>query len=242
MLNILSELKDELLVRANESTSTATGALYTEAILNDWVDDAHKFAAAYKKWPFAEGRISTTLVSTQTDDLGNIVYDYPEGWKADSIRILLVGGKRLQKINHSDFLRFREEQSDSDDRIFSDFGRTYYINPKIDLSGTITLWGQYTPSKLDYTDSNATTIFSNNEIEGNEAIVELGLSYAKRREKKFTESALHFQKALEILDGILKRVQDEQFGYQSKDTGMFERFDILQGGMSDEVIKRDQWY
>lgn len=235
MLNTLAELKDEILVRLNEATSAATGALYTEAILNDFIDDAHKWAAGYHKWPFTEGRADTTFVANTE------IWDYPENWKADSIRILQVGGKRFRKTNFEDYQNFREDFSTVGDRIFADFGRTYYINPESDPSGTIRVYGQFTPTKIDYTDDTATTVFSNNEMEGNEAIVEKALASAHKREKKLNDSTFHEQRAIEILEGIWQRIKDEQFGYHTKERSIFKRVNVLQGALQDELLKRDSF-
>lgn len=233
MLNTAYEIMDEVLVRAGV-TSTTTG-LYTDTILRDWVAMAHRWGASRHKWPFTEGRVSTTYASSEENQ-------YPEGWKPDSIRILTVGDKRFRKLNYLDYQQFREERPDDTARVFSDFGLTYFVNPNADVSGTTVLYGQYVPIDLDMTDSTATTIFSNRDEDGNEALVEEVLCYAKRREKKMDESAVHHQRAMELLDGIWKRITDEQYAYQTKDRGMFEYFDVLDGSFEDQFIRRDRFF
>ena len=221
-MTTITNIKNEFLIRIQGNTSVA---FYTDTILNEWLTQSYRFTCSYKKWPFTEGKISTTY-STPTDDEG---FGYPEGWKSDSVRHLEVGGKRFRKLSYYDYRGFREDNSDDTSKIFSDFGRRYYINPKADVSGTIAIWGQYTPA-IDITDGTSTTIFSGNEEEGNEAMVEEMLSYAKIREKKIVEAKYHHEKATTILDAILERIKQEQFGYHSrKDQGMFERIDIVEG-------------
>src|SRR5687767_14236959 len=112
MLRTAYDVIDQVLVRAGTS-STATG-LYTDAVLRDWVDDAHRWTAGYKKWPFTEGRVSTTYSGAEETN-------YPEGWRPDSIRLLQIGGKRYQKLNFEDYQIFKEEQSSNDDRVYTDF-------------------------------------------------------------------------------------------------------------------------
>jgi len=234
MLNTTYEILDEILVRAGTSSTTATGGLYTDTILKSWVTTAHRWAASYKKWTFTEGRVSTTYVQEESG--------YPEGWRPDSIRYLTVGDKRFSKVAFEDYQRYKENSPNGQDRIFSDYGLTYYINPTASLSGTVVLYGQYTPAALDMTDNTALTVFSGREEDCNAAIVEEVLSYAKKREKKLDESAIHHKNATDLLEAVWKRLTDEQFGYHMKDRGMFEYIDVLAGGDFSDPIHRDRWY
>lgn len=237
MLNTNGDILDEFLVRGNITT---TSGFYTDTIIQSWLRTAHDFAVGFHKWPFTEGRISTTYSTATTNDMGDVVLPYPEGWKSDSIRLLQVGGKRLEKITLEDYQLFREAKSEADDRVFSDFGLEYYINPRADVSGTVTAWGQYTPS-IDPTDRAGTTVFSNVGNEGNEAIVNEMLSYANTKEKKANEATYYHQKAMESLEGIWKRYGDEQYQYKTyNNRGMFERIDIIRGSPLDD-IKRNQF-
>ena len=229
---------DEVIVQLGVST---TVAFYTDQILNDWADKAHKWGAGYKKWPFTEARLSTTYVVDDTDT--EVGFPYPEGWKPDSIRLLRVGGKRFKKVNFYKYQEFREDNSSSQEKIFSDYGNLYFINPKADVSGSTALWGQYTPKAWDYTDNTALTVFSYYAEEGNEALVEEVMSYAKKKEKKPQESSTHHQNAVRVLEELWQRIKDEQFGYHDTEgDGMFERLDIINGGLRDDTIKRDRWW
>lgn len=220
---------------------TTTSGFYTDAVIRDSINAAYKWASAQHKWPFTEGRVSTTFASLVTNPSGDLEGELPEGWRTDSIRMLQIGGKRVKKLNLEDYQIFREERSDADDRVFSDLGRLYFVNPQIDLSGTVTAYGQYTPASIDLTDSTSSTsltVFSDNEEEGNEAICEEALSYLKTENKKERHES-----AIALLEGIWKRVSDEKFGYQSHPVrgGMWERFDVLEGVQRDELYKRDQF-
>lgn len=221
----------EVLVRNNRTT---TDAFITDTMLQDWARQAHVWATSLHKWPFTEGRVSTTFSATEEWTF--------EGYKADSFRILQIGGKRLKKLQFRDYQIFREEEPSSNERVFTDFGRTIFINPRIDLSGTLTAWGQYQPL-LDPTDTTAETVFSSWNAEGNEAIVEKMSSFLQRRENNFDKAEIHDQRASAKLEEIWKAVLDEQYNYQTHPDsgGMFERFDILNGGISEEIFKRDQF-
>jgi len=234
MFRTTGDIKDEVLVRLNVSTTAA--GFYTDTILNDWLDQAHRIAAGFKKWSFVEGRSETTFASSTER------YTYPENWKPDSIRILQLGGKRLRKLNYEDYENFKEDTPSSEARVFSDFGLEYYINPSVDSSGTIAVWGQYTPAAFDRTDIAVLTVFSDRDEDGNEAMIELMLSYAKMREKKFQESEAHRKRAIEKLDNIWERIKNEQFGYHTKDREMYKRVDIVSGALREDILKRDQWF
>lgn len=219
-METIPEIKREFLVRMGVST---TLGYYTETIVNAWVRDSVVWACGNKKWPFTEGRVSTTW-STSEETL------YPEGWKPDSIRYMQLGGERVQKLDFESYQRFREDKPDGTDRVYSDHGNLYFINPNIDLSGTTTMWGQYTP----YVDEESTsTPFSYKSSDGNEAILQRMMSFAKEKEKKTAEAEALLTKSIALLDAIWKQIQDEQYGYQSKDRGMFSRFDVFLGTNND---------
>jgi len=219
-MDSIPEIKNAFTVRMGVST---TLAYYTDSIINDFVKNAVVWGSGYKKWPFTEGRVSTTW-STSEESL------YPEGWKPDSIRYLKIGGKRMQKLDFESYERFREDQPDAEDRVYSDRGNLYFINPNVDASGTTVMWGQYIPYVDEVSDS---TPFSFKNSDGNEAIVQRMMAFAKEKENKIDESISYYNKAKEILDGVWKQIQDEQFAYQSKNRGMFEHFDVLIGTNND---------
>lgn len=237
MLNTVGDIITEVLARNNRST---TDTFITDAMLRGWLQNAHTWATSLHKWPFTEGKSSTTFTTAVQDDLGNTIVQYPEGWKADSIRIITLGGKRLQKLEFSSFLRFLENFSQANNnnmRVCSDYGRQIYVNTGIDVSGTFTVYGQYTPA-IDPTDLTATTIFSGFDEEGNEAIVEMMTSYLHTREggtgvlirgKPVSAGIIAQQNAVNLLEGIWKRVQDEAYGYQTRDQSMFDHFDVVRG-------------
>ena len=231
MLSNLGDLQDEFLVRGNIATSVG---FVNDTILNDWTRIASLWAGATHKFPFTEGRVSTTFSAIEEWSF--------EGYKADSFRLVQIGGKRLKKLDFRNYQIFREEEPSNDERVFSDFGRTVFINPNVDLTGTLTAWGQYTPI-VDPTDKTASTVFSGYDEEGNEAVVLEMLAYLKDREKKPLESKAYHDRAQLILDGIWKRVMDESYQYQTHPDsgGMFKRFDVLRGGYEEEITKRDQF-
>lgn len=225
------KIMTEVLVRNNLST---TDSFITDAMLQDWLRDAHTWAASYHKWPFTEGRLSTTYIGSE--EL------YLEGYKAESIRILQIGGKRYQKLNYEDYLIYKENEPAGTDRVFSDFGKLLIVNPNSGGSGTLTAYGQYQPI-IDPTDLTVETVFSSFDAEANEAIVEKMSSYLKRRDSKPQEAELHDKRAMEKLEEVWRRAQDEQFNYKTHRSrgGIWQRFDVINGWMDDETFRRNQF-
>lgn len=217
MISTYGEILNEIVVRSGIST---TSSYYTNSMLEAWINGATRWATSYRKWPFTEYYDKSGAFTSGTEE-----YTYPNtGFKTDSIRFLKIGSNRFEKVNFKDYLSFREDFSSSQKRIFSDFGRTLYINPNC-TTGTIYAYGQ-----LAQTDPTSTTAFSTGEEEGNEAIVEECLSYINLRERKEDRVKYHHTRAIEILDNIWKKITDEQHAYLPKESeGMFRRVDVLNG-------------
>lgn len=228
-----SDLETQILARGGWSTSYTV----TSTNLDLFVDRAHQFCAGYKKWPFTEGRVSTTFASLVTTEDGYLVGEYPEGWKSDSIRLLKIGGYEVDKTSFYKFTKFLENYPQGNDRMFSDYTRRYYINPRIDVSGTVSVWGQYTPASL----ADENTVFQG-ETEGDEAIIEMAMSYLYKRLGDEQNALNHEKTSRQILEELWKRVEAEQYAYQTPpDDGMFQRFDVLEGGFRDDLTNRDQF-
>lgn len=231
MLSTYADIENDVVKKLGITT---TAAYYTDAIIGAWINQAHRWATAFRKWPFTEGRYSTTFTGLEEWSI--------EGYKGDSVRMLLIGGKRHEKLNYEDYLIMREETPDANDRVFSDFGRLVIVNPNTDASGTMVAYGQYTPADLDITGgSSVSTVFSYGDEEGNEAIVEKVLEFAYTKEKKEKDALTHGAKAAAILDALWKKFEDEQFKYKTHKTrdGMFKRFNVIEGDINQ--YNRDQF-
>lgn len=237
-LSTIGEIKTEFLVRHNSAT---TISYFTDTILQNWIDQAHKYATSYKKWPFTEGRSSTSYASLTTDEDGATYGLYPEGWKLKAIRLLQIGGKTYDKRDFIGFRKFLDTFPSATDKIWTDYGLRYYINAGAQGSGTVSVFGQYVPA-LDLTDLSAATVFSGIDENGNLAIVELMQSYAMTKEKKEDEAKVHLEKAQILLEGVWRQFTDEGFNYKTSDSdGMFKRVDVVRGALRDDLFKRDQF-
>lgn len=233
MLSTFDDIRTDAIRKLGIST---TAAFYSDSVINDWVKQATRWATSFKKWPFTEGRVSTTYTSSVEE------WSF-EGYKADSIRMLLIGGKRFQKMNFEDYLIVQEEDPQNTEKLFSDYGRLVFVSTGHDASGTLVAYGQYTPTDWDTTDNTQKTVFSDGDEEGNEAIVEQVLYYAKTREQNENEANDHHARAESILNNVWARTQDEQYAYQTarQRGGMFKRINVVGGGMQGDLIRRDQF-
>lgn len=236
MLQTVGDIITEVLVRNNRTT---TDSFVTDTMLQDWLRMANNYCTTFKKWPFSEVRDrSYAWTGAEEVDYTTFTVDY----KADSIRMMQIGDKRVDKMNFEDYLIMREERPDANDRVFSDFGRVLYVNPRADVSGTMSVFGQYTP-KIDATDMTAVTAFSPYDEEGNEAIVEKMTGYLKRREHLPDEAELHDGRTDGKLTQVWEKIQVEQYKYKTgpDSEGMFKFFDVVEGGYRNDLYNTNQF-
>jgi len=209
----------EICVRGGIDT---TAGFYTDSMLEAEPNLAYKWASAYKKWPFTEYMDKSGVFASATEENA-----YPNtGFKTDSIRMLKIGDDLFQKVVFIDYLKFRENHSSNTDKIFSDYGRILYVNPNCD-SGTMYAYGQLTPT--DMSAATDTTVFSGYDDEGDEAIIERTLYQLFKRAKKMSEAQECDLRARQTLEELWKRILDEQHAYAPKESGMWERLDIVDG-------------
>jgi len=230
---LYADLQLQSIVRMGIDT---TSTFITETMIRNWLDMGHKWAASYKKWPMTEYMdISGTFTN------GTIAYNYPNtNFKTDSIRGLAIGSMTaggatiFDKKIFTDFAKYMVDYPTGTDEIFSDYGRILYINPNC-TSGTIMSFGQLTPPTLGLVaSSTASTVFSNYDEEGDDAIIDKVCSYGFRRMKKFQEAIDFENRARMTLDELWKRIQDEQALYQTKDRPIWERFNVVKGENENE--------
>lgn len=230
----LSELLSEFQQRL--SINELSGFMSSTTI-KSWIDRGNKWACSYKPWPFMEGAKYTTATSDE-------YYDYPEEFLSDSISELKVeqddgSMDRYNKVRFKSYQRYREDREDGEDKIFSDYGRYYFINPNtISPGDTIELWGQETPD--DLTNDNDETPFKNDH-KGEEAILKYAMAIGLRKKKNFQEAEMEEKKAEKLLDEIWSRIAISQAEYDTKDKPLFRRINILNGRTEDEINNENQF-
>lgn len=229
---------EEICSRLNlDWSDISNNDLYTETELTQWLTFAKNEVMARYSWPFTEGREEIASVSGQEK------YDYPTNVKSDSIRYLTINDKRYQKLLFEDYLKYREDYDSGSKKFFSDRNRILYVNYLADDFGnSIVVYGQVeVTGAIDSTTS--TSVFTQAEPEGDTIIVDLAYARALSSEKEqdLVKARSVKNEALQQLDEIWNRIAERQYTYQTKDTAMFERLDVLNGGMYEDEIKRNQF-
>jgi len=230
------ELRSQILVRTGKST---TSGWITDTFLNDFLTQAHRWAAGFKPWPFTEGRVSTTYATGS--GAGSDEYTF-EGYKANSFRIMTVGNERLRKLNFDDYLILKDKTPAVTDKVFSDFANIIYINQQASLGGTLVAYGQYVPAKFDSTATDEETVFSNIAEDGSQAVIEEAISYVYKRDGKIVQAQEQHLLAKTLLEELWQRVQDEKHAYQTHANrgGMYKRIDVIGKGYYED-LSEDQF-
>jgi hypothetical protein len=202
--------------------------MFSQTELLDSLSVANKKIKARWPWPMTEGRRNMAY-STEEQD-------YPSDMKSDSVYMLLIGGKRYDKKNFQSYQVYREDQPDRDEKIFSDWNRTLFINPNAGASGTIVCYGQVILT--DINTSASTTVFSVAEPEIDEAMVQLAYAELLDSEKMKNPQKAQVvrQNAFAVVDGVWDTIKLKQYTYQDKSAQMFKGIDVLNGNVDDDNI------
>ena len=182
-MKTFTELTAELgsrLMSADNST------LYTTARKEKLIQDAHLWATSYKEW--VELVRAKTTTST-TDDY----YDCPDEFRTDSIIRVVIDGNVYKKKNYEDFLDYLADNADYLD--------SYVAGKVMDVYGCIQ------PEQLS--GGTDTTIFSDSDETGNEAIVKKALSVALKKNNP-NLAVLEENEAKVILENIWRRQSQRQ--------------------------------
>lgn len=213
-----SEMKAELLSRLMIADNNT---LFTTARIESLIKDAHLWATSLFLWPALErARITSTN--------GDYYYDYPSDFRTDSITRVIIDSVKYDRKAFEDFLDYKyNNPNETSKKIFADYGRQIFIFP---TPGTGTnnfdVWGCIQAAQLS--GSVTTTIFSNSDEAGNEAIVKKAYSVALAKINK----NLSIQEELEaknILIGIWGKIMQRQQRDQRLDRPFFDVTDMFAG-------------
>ena len=226
-----SEIITNVVIKGSLNT---TASFYTDALIEREVNKAKIWAESYHKWPMTEYMDKSGSFTSGTEE-----YAYPNtAFKTDTIRMLKIGDYLFEKKRFEDYLKFRESNSSATDRIFSDYGRTLYINPNC-ASGTTYCFGQLSTS--DYPAGTDKSAFSLGESEADEAITEKAISNLKAKAMKLDEAIAWENMAKTRLEEVWKRIQQEQYAYSPKDSSMFERLDVVESDYYEDDTNPLRW-
>lgn len=193
-----SRLK-ELLLASDTST------FYGDDRLGQLIKDSYLWAAGLYEWPELEKGRKTTSNGEEN-------YDYPAGFKSDTLReYIRVDGLPYKKKSWPDYLEYKRLNPNSTKRIFADYARQYFISPIPPSGKVICVWGIEQPTPL--VNNTDRTIFSGHDVSGNHAIVRKAFSDGIRRvDSKLadTEEKAAVVQLTVIWDKVKKRNQYSQ--------------------------------
>lgn len=170
-MQTFEQLKAELVSRLQVASNST---LYPDSRIEDLIQDAYMWATGI--YPFAE----LTRARTATQGGTNYYFDYPQDFRTDSIDEIYVDGVPYDRKAFKDFREYRRNNpSTTEEKIFADYGRQYFIFPTPILGAKIDTYGQIQAPQL--TNPTDTTIFSLSDQQGNEVIVKKALSVAIKR-------------------------------------------------------------
>lgn len=223
-----AELEAELLERLS---ATSSNTFWTTTMITKWIARGVLWATSLYRWPFTE-RAEYTKSRANA-----LYYDYPvditdgaPAFKSDSVRLCQIeqsDGKMEEytKTRYIDFMRYlagtASGDNDGTDQIFSDYRRRIFINPVVPVSEReICIWGQEKSKKL----VNATdeTPFTDGEETGDEAILQYALAIALKKARRYNEAIAEKTEAINLLNEIWGRVEQEQAQYKTKSAPLFD--------------------
>ena len=184
-----ADMETELLARlqvANNST------MFPSTRITQLIKDAYIWATTTWVWTdLVNGKYTSTVVNSE-------YYDYPADFRSNTIMRLTVDNVSYDRKAFEDYLAFKENNPNSDLKIFASYGRYYFIHPTPSSNGSnnITVWGSLKADAL--TNSSDITIFTDNKEEGNEAVVKKALSVALTRIDR-NSSVAEEQGAIQLL-------------------------------------------
>ena len=164
-----SDLETELVARLQVASNST---LYPSARITTLIQNAYMWATQLVVWHDLVRAVCTHTVA------GQEYYDYPSNFRSESIIRMEVDDEEYKRKNYEDYLAFQRDNPSSTKKIFSSFGRQFFISPIPTITGTnnITVWGAIQADAL--TLSTSVPIFSYNKEEANEAVIKKALSIA----------------------------------------------------------------
>lgn len=218
------EAKQALARKLNiDYTKIAQNALFSAADLGDFVQAAAQAAWDAHPWTFKEKTLKLTLSAA---DLTAGYLDYPQTFEDESIHPLLVAGTPFDKKNFDDYRKYLDENPDTEDEIWSEHGRFYFINMNAVTAGDeVNVTGKLRCPVLSATGDLLpfSPDTDNNENSGNRAIIDLAYAEALGSEKKkeYGQAETERKRAMATLSKIWEPMAARKSAEQHQDRAFF---------------------
>jgi hypothetical protein len=177
-----TEMETELIAQLQVANNSS---LFPSTRITTLIQNAHTWATTLFIW------LDLVMAKTTNTNASQEYYDYPEEFRSGSIIRLAIDGESYDRKNFEDYLDFKENNTGSDEKIFANYGRFFFVNPTPASlgSGNMDVWGAVQADELS--EGTSETIFTGNKPEGNEAIVLKAFSVAMRRiDKTLSDGAM----------------------------------------------------
>ena len=195
----------------NVSTNSS---LFPPGTIDDYADRAYiKFAGLFN-WPDLEDAKKSI---TQADIE---YYDVPDTWRYDSTFRLTVDGDLYGEkpegspMDFNDYLKWKSDNLTSTLKKWAKYRNQIFIYPTPSSAGLeIVAWGRRNPTLMSGSDS-ATTIFSSNMPEINEAIVLETMAMLQRKGEKKGDGQFDSVEAKQIAVVAFSKVKQDQAKFE----------------------------
>lgn len=166
------ETQAEIRQAVQDDLSAATNStFYSPTLIDRTIGRVYMKVTSLWRWPQLQDALYTTTQS------GINYYDAPDTWRPQSIWRLEINNERYGEspdgspISFQDFLSWKEDNATSTKKRWAMQWRRFFVSPTPTSSSLeLAVWGQKNAAALTVGVDAATTIFSENMPECNEAI------------------------------------------------------------------------
>lgn len=228
MLSTRAELEAELVSQLQVASNSSQ---FPSARITSLIQNAYIKATELFRWnDLVKAKCTSSVASGEW-------YDYPSDFRSGTIIRLEMDSEPYERKNWEDYLEYKHENPTSTKKIFSSFGRQFFIFPTPATSGTnnIYVWGSIQAAALSL--STSETIFSNNKENCNMAVVGLALAMALKLSKPDISLAEE-KNALVVLQNQFQTEQASTQRDQRIDKALFNVSDYFVGRSGRSPYRR----
>lgn len=195
-MSTLLQLRTDL---DNRISAAKVSGFWTDAMKNEWLNQAGQRVCDFKRWKWLELAIETPTTADE-------YYDYPTGefaFKQNSIFLIYIDGESYP-TNQTGRSRKtwaeyqKHKQSESDEKIFANHNGYYFLAPLPEVGKTMSIYGLKKWVELTEDADSAVT-----PEEYDEAVVRIALATCLRKAKKYGEAKVELVEVLDPNIGIL---------------------------------------
>ena len=208
-MNTLSEIRTAV---QNDLTVGSESSLYSPTTIDLAINRAYRKAGALFAWPELMDAKKTTSENS------NEYYDYPQGWRSNSVWKLVVDNVRYGEdpdgspLSFDDYLNWKEDYPNNTDKKWANQERRYFITPVPADGVEICIWGHMVTT--DLTLDGSVTIFSYSMPEGNEAIALEAVAILKSKGENEKGGEFRSNEAKQLLLIAWNKISKEKAKYE----------------------------